>query len=197
MSILDEELSKEFQQWKKQTRHNKNNNNNIKSAVFSIIKKWVPKWSQSDKNLLKNFLDEVINNNYLFDLFIDRTIQLIDRIKLDLGGDLLLLEKIERLYLTPSTIVPGSICFFGSLLLSLSEIRTVIRLDEVFSFTSFYMLLDHYLDHFDPKESDNLKNKKMMIEIITQLVTNPIRDETFFNSLVITNKFNFALVKAI
>lgn len=53
--------------------------------------------------------------------------------------------------------VSGSVCFYGGVLMSLLNYGYIKNIDDIFSFSLFYILVDHFIDN--PDNTDEMKYK--------------------------------------
>jgi len=100
-------------------------------SIHKKIQNWVP--AKSDKTNIHNLLLRL----YTFSLGIDfspalnQFRQRIKKINYDFA------EGAES---------SGAICFFGSIIMSLLQLGYINNMEELFTFSSCYILTDHYLD---------------------------------------------------
>lgn len=120
------------------------------NIISSKIQKWVPAKNGTNSN---NLLSEI----YYFSLRVDFSSALNhfrNRIK-----------EIKYNFVDGATS-SGAVCFFGSIIMSLLQLGYVKNIDELFTFSSCYILLDHYLDD----DTISLADKKEAIKQISSFI---------------------------
>ena len=69
--------------------------------------------------------------------------------------------------------VSGSVCFFGSLLMSWAQTGKINNIDELFTLSACYMIIDHYIDSPDISKKDKEKTiRELMLYIHSPYKTN-------------------------
>ncbi len=116
-------------------------------SIYEKIHKWIPSKLDEKTN------DKIISAFYTFLLginFSPLVNNFNDRIK-EINYDFVDGAKES-----------GALCFFGSIIMSLLQLGHINNIDNLFTFASCYILIDHYLD-------DNTINIEKKINIITQI----------------------------
>lgn len=133
------------------------------NGIYEKIEKWIP--SKSDKVNIHSML----LNIYTYSLGIDFSSaldQFRDRI-----------AKIDYDFKDNATS-SGAICFFGAVIMSLLQLGYINNIDELFTFSSCYILLDHYIDD----DTISSKEKYITINKINDFVET--RDTTIDSPLI-------------
>lgn len=123
-----------------------------------ILKKWMVSKSS------------LVNNDYIKRL--NRKIR-----EIDFGPAVRsFLDRVASIQYTFSddALTSGGACFFGAVTVSLLQLGSIRNMDELFTFASCYMLLDHFLDD----DTVGLIEKHDLISTIENLIDGSLPDET-------------------
>lgn len=111
-------------------------------SAYNKLKKWIPlkPTRVGERNVLLDLYRYFLSVD-----FTPVTNQYRDR-----------LERI-RYKFSASAVASGAVCFFGSVLMSLAQLGYINNMEELFTLSSCYILIDHYLD--DSEVSTGEKKK--------------------------------------
>lgn len=133
------------------------------NLIHDKIKKWIP--TKSDTTSFNNFLLKL----YTLCLGIDfspgikQFTQRISKIKYDF---------------TSAAYSSGAVCFYFSMIMSLLQLGYINNIDQLFTFSSCYILIDHFLDDETIPMEIKIKNIKQINEFIGSVTS----DTTNFNT---------------
>lgn len=116
------------------------------------LSKWIPSKMDDSleyKMLVKFYITMLgVDFSPIVDLFVKR------------------LRKIDYNFIDGAT-TSGAVCFFGSIAMSMVQLGYVNNIDEMFTLTTCYILIDHYIDNKDitiKSKANTIKNIKKFIE---------------------------------
>lgn len=130
--------------------------------TLKIISKWLPVNYIHTDNDINNFLKDTLDMD--FSPYLDAFMERIDAVDYEFNDN---------------SLVSGFVCFIGSVLMSLLQQGSVDKLDDLFTFSSCYMLMDHYLDD---KDIDKKEKSKLIADIASLMV---LKDESKISSPII------------
>ena len=131
--------------------------------ISEKIEKWIP--SKLDQTNINNLLLKI----YTFSLGIDFSpviCQFNNRIK-----------EINYNFL-PGSTSSGAICFFGSIIMSLLQVGRINNIEELFTFSSCYILTDHYLDDDTISMNDKIDTIKKITKFIGDNKPQTVKPQT-------------------
>ena len=150
-----------------------------------ILNQWLPTMMVNiRKNIMKIFQVKTYSKEYQewLNQYLDR----VEKTQHDLNSNSS--DKSSNSLLTSRTIlISGSLCFYGGLILSISEnnkksfTQDSQPLEDIYDFTCLYMLFDHFAD--DPNISDT--DKKQIFQKISKMLEDP---ESITDSDIYTSK---------
>jgi len=130
--------------------------------ILQVISKWLPRDYRHTDNDINNFLSDTLNMD--FSPYIDAFMERIDAVDYEFSDN---------------SLVSGFVCFIGSVLMSLLQEGEVYKINDLFTFASCYMLMDHYLDD---KDIDKQSKSKLISEIASLMI---LKDESKITSPII------------
>ncbi len=131
-------------------------------SIYEKIHKWIPSKLDEKTN------DKIISAFYTFLLginFSPLVNNFNDRIK-EINYDFVDGAKES-----------GALCFFGSIIMSLLQLGYINNIDNLFTFSSCYILIDHYIDDDTIEMKDKINTIKQLnsfIKLKTSVSNNPI-----------------------
>ncbi len=138
-------------------------------GALKIVTQWLPSWTDSKRNRVsQSFSSLLLEFRTSFEEIVRK-------------------DPVTRSITDPYIILSGALCFYAGLLLAIiknSPLSLKDRCRVLFSFTSLYMLVDHYLD--DP--SSLSKDKEEFVSQMSQALRNPFApSENSFVENVLTH----------
>lgn len=131
--------------------------------IAEKIEKWVLPVSDRSNHILDFIYDKLTDIDY--QPAIDQFVRRIDLIDYKFTND---------------AKVSGAICFFGSIMMSLVQLGYINNIDELFTLSSCYILMDHYLDDNTIPMIDKVKT----ISQTYKFIDNPTGDNEIESEII-------------
>lgn len=93
------------------------------------------------------------------------------------------MERVKDLNyeFTPDVLSSGAVCFFGSILMSLTQLGYIKNIEELFTLASLYMILDNYIDDINISDLE----KEHIIDEIKKVIKDPNIDINFIKKPIV------------